>query len=182
MEDFNERWKQDNYNDFDEYSKFRINQYLKFVNVFITKRLDIADICCGNKYFGNQYRQQHNVDFYDLYPIDDEVKYLNLLEDLNINKKYDLIFFTHALEHFENPVDVLTKLSLMLKEDGILCIVVPNAEKSIGANDVKWGHKQFFNFNSVYEVVSKVMKVDFIAEQNIHKEYEEIWINCKKKG
>lgn len=46
--------------------------------------------------------------------------------------KYDVITFLDVLEHLRNPEDVLKHCASLLKEDGIICVSVPN----IGHNAV----------------------------------------------
>lgn len=53
---------------------------------------------------------------------------LSSLEQLkNANKKYDIIFMQHVLEHFEDPFAVLKNCIELLNEQGILLILVPNS-------------------------------------------------------
>lgn len=42
--------------------------------------------------------------------------------------RYDLIFMQHVLEHFENPFKVLDDCNELLNENGLLLILVPNAD------------------------------------------------------
>lgn len=49
-----------------------------------------------------------------------------LLEDFCPGKKYDYIFFLNVLEHVQDPVASLTKLSTLLKDEGLIFISVPN--------------------------------------------------------
>ena len=46
------------------------------------------------------------------------------------NKKFDLIFMQHVLEHFENPFAVLQDCHELLNEKGIVLILVPNSKYS----------------------------------------------------
>ena len=39
---------------------------------------------------------------------------------------FDVITLWHVLEHVENPVELLKKVNLLLKEDGLLALEVPN--------------------------------------------------------
>lgn len=44
------------------------------------------------------------------------------------DKKFDLIFMQHVLEHFENPFSTLKACSDLLKDDGMVLILVPNSK------------------------------------------------------
>ena len=72
------------------------------------------------------------------------------IEDLNRfcnNKKnqgkYDLICFSHSLEHFQNPDKILKNIQKLLKNEGFCYIIIPNF-KSIFSNFFKkyWGWLQ----------------------------------------
>lgn len=47
-------------------------------------------------------------------------------EDVNLSKKFDLVIFNHSLEHLENPMKTLEKVSRLLSKGGIIYIDVPN--------------------------------------------------------
>jgi len=51
----------------------------------------------------------------------------SLIEELNIEEKFDSIFMLNILEHIIEPVITLKKASSFLKDDGVLIIHVPNA-------------------------------------------------------
>lgn len=53
--------------------------------------------------------------------------YENLIEDFEIEEKFDSVFLLDILEHVADPVAVLTKAASLLAEDGILIAHVPNA-------------------------------------------------------
>jgi SAM-dependent methyltransferase len=48
----------------------------------------------------------------------------DLVDDIPINN-FDIVLCRHALEHFPNPTEVLTRLRSFLNPDGILIIIVP---------------------------------------------------------
>lgn len=57
-----------------------------------------------------------------------KVTFINkMFEDWTPDQKYDAIFLLHTLEHLDNPIEILKKIKLALKEDGHLFLVVPNA-------------------------------------------------------
>jgi 2-polyprenyl-3-methyl-5-hydroxy-6-metoxy-1,4-benzoquinol methylase len=53
--------------------------------------------------------------------------YQNLIENVQIESKYDVIFLIHTLEHVTDPFFVLTKLKRMLSPNGKIFVAVPNA-------------------------------------------------------
>jgi hypothetical protein len=51
----------------------------------------------------------------------------SLLEDVNFDPKFRNIFLVHTLEHLDDPISALLRISSWLDADGILVIAVPNA-------------------------------------------------------
>jgi len=84
-----------------------------------------------------------------------------LFEELGTEKKYDCIFATYVLEHLLDVQAVLSVVKKLLKPNGMLFIVVPNARslsrqlacqmglleglKSLTPNDLNHGHKRVFD-------------------------------------
>ena len=59
----------------------------------------------------------------------------------SFKKKFDLIVSWHSLEHFENPKNILTSISKMIKKNGYLILSLPNP-RSLGFKILKskWPH------------------------------------------
>jgi 2-polyprenyl-3-methyl-5-hydroxy-6-metoxy-1,4-benzoquinol methylase len=51
----------------------------------------------------------------------------SLIEDLELDKKFDSIFMINVLEHVQDPAFVLNKAASLLKPEGSLIVHVPNA-------------------------------------------------------
>lgn len=51
---------------------------------------------------------------------------LKTIDELDANKKYDLIILSYVLQHLENPKDFLVKLKSFLSDRGVLIIKVPD--------------------------------------------------------
>jgi 2-polyprenyl-3-methyl-5-hydroxy-6-metoxy-1,4-benzoquinol methylase len=54
--------------------------------------------------------------------------YDSLIEDFEIEEKFDSVFLLDILEHVADPISVLRKAANFLAEDGILIAHVPNAQ------------------------------------------------------
>ena len=52
-------------------------------------------------------------------------------EDINIEKKFDVIWMSHVFEHLVRPDLLLEKLQRGLNDDGVIFIEVPNCENQI---------------------------------------------------
>lgn len=91
--------------------------------------------------------------------------YTGLVEEVCINRKFDTIILSHVLEHLDQPVSVLKKVKDMLEPEGVLLVMVPNANSlhrhvgvmlgmikelySINETDRKIGHKRVYDFSSL---------------------------------
>jgi SAM-dependent methyltransferase len=116
---------------------FRFNYfYSKYKNKSIT----ILDVGCGNespsvtkKYFPNCFYHGVDREIYNntpddmslidkYYELDLELSYLDEIPD----NYYDLIFMAHVIEHIDNGLDVVDRLSKKLKPGGHLYIEYPS--------------------------------------------------------
>lgn len=50
-----------------------------------------------------------------------------LIEDLELDEKFDSVFMLNILEHVADPILVLRKAASLLQDDGVLIVHVPNA-------------------------------------------------------
>jgi SAM-dependent methyltransferase len=57
-------------------------------------------------------------------------------------KKYDVAVLSHVLEHFTNPVDVLSQVHRVLNDSGKILIVVPNRDSAPNLLKRYWGYWQ----------------------------------------
>ena len=48
------------------------------------------------------------------------------IENSNLGKTFDVIVLRHIIEHFADPAVVLQQVKGLLKEDGVVLLVVPN--------------------------------------------------------
>lgn len=53
--------------------------------------------------------------------------YQGMIEEIQTETKYDVIFLIHTLEHVTEPTSVLTKLKSLLSPQGKIFVAVPNA-------------------------------------------------------
>lgn len=72
---------------------------------------------------------------------------------------FDFIIMRHVLEHFADPVKVISEVKKLLKEDGILYIAVPNS-LSLGNYNLlthyfRTVHTYYFNIHSLENVFKK---------------------------
>ncbi len=93
----------------------------------------------------------------------------SLLEDYSSDIKYDIILFSHILEHLDKPGEILLKLKKWIKKDGKIIILVPNANslhRQVGVKmgllnriddlndlDKKLGHKRVYTWDTLKETL-----------------------------
>lgn len=86
---------------------------------------------------------------------------LSLFEEIKLEEKYDAIFATYVLEHVRDPCHFLKTAHSLLKPDGILMLVVPNARSlsrqlarhmgilndlfDLTENDIRHGHRRVYD-------------------------------------
>jgi SAM-dependent methyltransferase len=97
--------------------------------------------------------------------------YLSLFEEFKTKKKYDCIIASYILEHVLDHIKLLKIIKKLLKPDGKLFIIVPNAKafsrqlavkmglykdlKELTKNDISYGHRRVFDRNELNKSVEK---------------------------
>jgi SAM-dependent methyltransferase len=75
------------------------------------------------------------------------------------SNKYDIVIMRHVLEHFMDPVAVMTKIRSVLSEHGIVYVAVPNCINPVGKNlsgsFFRVVHTYYFTMNSLSNVFRK---------------------------
>ena len=71
----------------------------------------------------------------------------SMFEDFTTDEKFDTIVMSHALEHVEQPVELMIKIRSWLASGGVFIVVVPNAKSIHRIVGVKMGLLQ-----SLYEL------------------------------
>jgi 2-polyprenyl-3-methyl-5-hydroxy-6-metoxy-1,4-benzoquinol methylase len=96
----------------------------------------------------------------------DKINIINeLFENIDNNELYDVIIATHVLEHVDDPILLLKKLSNILNDNGKIIIIVPNSNSihrklsvlmnlqpkldTLSDRDVIVGHQRVYNFKTL---------------------------------
>jgi len=99
------------------------------------------------------------------------------LEDFVPTKEYDFIFLIHVLEHLDSPMQALDRIRRLLKPNGLLCLMVPNADaysrriavkmgilretSGILPGEAKQGHLRTYNMETLKsDVIGSGLKVE----------------------
>jgi SAM-dependent methyltransferase len=153
------------FNEFDSYLKFIIDK----AKLNIKDKLNIIDIGAGNGRTLLQINELTSWNSLGIEPDKTKCRVLNFLKlnfinDIfqNVNKDlkndhYDLIIVSQALEHIENPVDLLKELNNKLKKNGYLWVDVPHCDDNYfnSRTDDSLGHLYFFNKTTLSEILKK---------------------------
>jgi SAM-dependent methyltransferase len=90
--------------------------------------------------------------------------------------KYDIVIMRHVLEHFLDPLNILTKVRNVLADGGILYIAVPNCLKPTSNLELSWFrivHTYYFNKFTLENLVQKAgFKIDKIIDGDSHNKGE----------
>jgi SAM-dependent methyltransferase len=81
--------------------------------------------------------RNHLVDTCDFH---EKATYSGDFVDLDINKKYDACWCSHVLEHQKNVNSFLTKITKVVKPNGLICITVPPLK-----HEIVGGHLTLWN-------------------------------------
>jgi ubiquinone/menaquinone biosynthesis C-methylase UbiE len=109
----------------EKYHKYLV---IEAINTYAHGRL--LDIGCGNKPF-LKYTQKHvsehiGLDHHDSPHGKESVDVFGYADDLPFeNSSFDTILLTQVIEHIENPKNVFSEVSRVLKSDGVLIISWP---------------------------------------------------------
>ena len=143
----------------------------KFINQLVSKSLSpsLLDFGCGNgemlEVFGSTFNRVMGLE-----PDSGAreiatqrgFKVVSDISDLeNIKENFDLITLFHVIEHIYNPIELLKKVSSLLKPDGFLIIETPNAQDALLSlyecpefeNFTYWSHHPFLYSNKSLEIL-----------------------------
>ena len=149
------------------------------------------------------YRENMNA-FFDLVDISEEMFNQFKLEmrekenvhynvadifEFNLNKKYDLVFSSRAIEYFENKDDFLKKVFDSLSDNGTGIIITKNPEYGFRKNDKRWQHSgqigvdQFseklknlgFKNIKIYPVIMRTPILDRFSLSTSEKIYKNVY-------
>lgn len=135
-----------------------------FINQVEFKNKSVCEIgtSCGGvlKYFKEKGWDVTGYDLDEEYVNYGKTKGLNLrvgsIKD--ITGSYDLIIYSHVLEHIYNPIEELIKVKSLLKEGGALYVEVPGlaSEESYKVfikQTIQMAHIYYFTLNTLYNVM-----------------------------
>jgi 2-polyprenyl-3-methyl-5-hydroxy-6-metoxy-1,4-benzoquinol methylase len=109
----------------------------------------------------------------------------DFVENISVSEvgQFDAINISEVLEHVINPVGILEKCYKLLKDDGILFVMVPNefnplqlANNEINPESSNYWvvpdhHYNYFNFDSISSVLGKAKFKSFKTEVSFPMEY-----------
>ena len=123
------------------------------------KSIDVVDATKKNLFFAKK-RKLYNANYF-----------LSLFEEFKPKKKYDSIIASYVLEHVLDDIKLLKIIKNLLKPEGKLFIIVPNAGafsrqlavkmglykdlKELTQNDISYRHRRVFDRNSLNKLVEK---------------------------
>lgn len=85
----------------------------------------------------------------------------SLFEEYSPDRRFDCVFACYILEHVQDPVALIARIGGLLEDDGVLCLVVPNARAlsrqlacrmglledpyALTPNDIRHGHRRVYD-------------------------------------
>ena len=206
VEKISDLYKNKNTSDFDSPGNFFFEKLKDFLSKQLIKKItnnfkikSFLDYGTGNlryaiaasKVFDNA--QVYAADFFKkpLYKINSKkITYINYNALDKLNKKFDIIFLRHVLEHHHKPLSLLRKLKKKLNKNGIIYIEVPNLKsgtaKIFKKNWKLWHvprHVYHYTEHSLKKIIT-LANMDFIIKKielpimgNIFAQYFGLKIN-----
>ena len=127
-----------------------------YMTSMLAKHVNYLDVVDGSELFLEKARGRAKAEHLD------NIGFLNsLFEEFFPCEKYDYVIASYILEHVLHPADILRMASDALKGDGLLFVVVPNANalsrqlsvhmgiynhlKVLTENDIKHGHRRVYD-------------------------------------
>jgi 2-polyprenyl-3-methyl-5-hydroxy-6-metoxy-1,4-benzoquinol methylase len=176
--------------------KYTLKRKLRLIDSFQQEEKSLLDIGCGTGDFLH-YCKQHGWKVDGVEPnskakkITEEKVGLHLKGRIEeINAQYDVITMWHVLEHVPNLLEYIAKLKLLLKENGVLIVAVPN-HKSYDATYYKewWAaydvprHLWHFSKKSISVLFGKAeMKIEKIVPMYFDSFYVSLLSEKYKTG
>lgn len=127
-----------------------------YMTSMLASSLDALDVVDGSKLFLEKAKE--NINATDCKSV---VFYESLFENFTSTTRYDYVFASYILEHVQDPVQILRVAHSLLKDGGLLFVVVPNANalsrqlamhmglykdlKELTENDLKHGHRRVYD-------------------------------------
>ncbi|MBU3947293.1 MAG: class I SAM-dependent methyltransferase [Proteobacteria bacterium] len=154
------------------------NQRAKRVAKFVRQGGKILDIGCGNgRFLKEMKRQGYSVEGTELTKasalrVSKEADLLIHIGDLLslelAERSYDAVTFWHVIEHVRNPLEILRKVNILLKDNGILFLSLPNQDSwQAKAFGKYWFHidppRHLFGFGTI-SLISLLEKCGFSVE------------------
>lgn len=168
-------------------------QWLK-IKRMIGKKADVLEIGCGNGEFTRFLIGYTGWNIVGIEPgekVAEAARKAGLdvqtcgIEDYKTDKKFDLIIVRHVLEHLNNPLESLTNIRKLLKNNGKVYVTLPNVEtfekKFFGTDWFAWEvPRHMFHFNpKTLSLIAKksglkIKRIKYsITPNNIIKSYHD---------
>lgn len=81
----------------------------------------------------------------------------DFIEKFNSNRKFDIVYLFHVLEHFYDPIGTIKRLRDLVKDDGVIVVEVPNIWKPFKSLDgyfLRYPHLSYFSPKSLRRLLS----------------------------
>tara|TARA_Y100000310_G_scaffold169635_1_gene169822 strand:- start:3303 stop:4283 length:981 start_codon:yes stop_codon:yes gene_type:complete len=167
-------------------SERKARETISFIEPFVSRNSSVLDIGCGvgayisrlQKYIGcnvfgvepDEISARAAQEYYGLHRVYNMFfgEYLNIAKE-----KFDVIVLRHVFEHLKNPNQEIKRIKSLLKEDGFLYLVVPNAYDFLESRPLKrvleFGHIFSYTPYAISQILLKHgLKVVKYAHDYIH--------------
>lgn len=178
----------------------KILEKIKTLSILNSKESIYIDIGAGRGHFVEFIKKKLNVNIIGVEPaIKKETPILKkgTLEDIEI--QYDFVSLLDVFEHFKDPEETIKKIHSIVKNDGYVCIKVPNKDSLIYqiakssvflkffSSKILWRlyqidfpppHYNYFNKSSLNKMIEKYFNVEecfYVSEVPIRGLFSRFW-------
>ncbi len=165
------------------------------------QKAEIIDVGCGLGYLTYALRKEnYNVTGVDISEdaiinakskFGDYYRTLDIFNETETSKKYDVVILTEVIEHVHNPEVFINQLSKLLKQNGKIIVTTPNKLASslscVWDTDLPPVHQWWFTKQSLKYLSEKLnLKISFVDFNHFYlKNYQSLKksdANCNKRN
>lgn len=146
----------------------------KLINNLLNNQVKIADLGCG-KLPVYYYNSNLNIDYYDLYTDNPDIKKLDILTLHNIpelKNLYDVVVLTHVFEHITNIDNLFKTLKHIMKPNGYLYCAIPDKDN---VTDIFYRLIHRFDSGGHINKWSKDEFIKLVSDNNFKLIDSDIW-------
>lgn len=171
----------------------------KFIEEHISENMEVLEIGCSSGFMLDKFKNE-KCNVCGVEPSGEFLEFIHnkgyeayeTLEEINKNKKFDLITHFFVFEHISNPFDFIEQQLNLLKDGGIIIAEIPSATDPLTSlydieafENFYWSiaHHYYYTPKSLKYILDKMnLKYELIPEQRYDLSNHITWMTDGKPG